>query len=185
VIGPALLLAAMMSVFGFPYIILLPALARDVLHLDAAGLGYLMAAVGGGAVVGGLGLSAAGDLPRKQLVASVTAVLFGMALLAFAWVRSVRGFMLLLFLMGALQTACVATLNTSIQMAVHDGMRGRVMSMMTVILFGFATLGGLLVGLVGDRVGVAPALAGGGLVVTLAATASLVRAPALPRAAEA
>src|SRR6266704_1345884 len=46
VIGPALLLAAVMSVFGFPYIILLPALARDTLGLDASGLGYLMAAVG-------------------------------------------------------------------------------------------------------------------------------------------
>ena len=46
VIAPSLVLVAVMSVFGFPYIILLPALARDTLHLDATGLGYLMAAVG-------------------------------------------------------------------------------------------------------------------------------------------
>src|SRR5439155_1196617 len=61
VIAPSLVLVAVMSVFGFPYIILLPALARDTLHLDATGLGYLMAAVGAGAVTGGLGLSAVGD----------------------------------------------------------------------------------------------------------------------------
>src|SRR5205823_12529523 len=53
VIAPSLVLVAVMSVFGFPYIILLPALARDTLHLDATGLGYLMAAIGAGAVTSG------------------------------------------------------------------------------------------------------------------------------------
>jgi MFS family permease len=182
VIGPALLLTAVMSVFGFPYIILLPALARGALGLDASGLGYLMAAVGGGAVVGGLGLSAAGDVARKGLVASVGAIGFGLVLACFAVVRSPRATGVLLFALGVLQTVSVASLNTTIQVAVHDGMRGRVMSMMTVILFGFATVGGLLVGLLGDRIGVPAALAGGGVVIVLAAAAVLVRAPALPQA---
>jgi len=180
VIGPALLLTAVMSLFGFPYIILLPALARDALGLtQASGLGYLMAAVGAGAVVGGLGLALAGDLPRKGLVAAASAIAFGAVLAAFAVVRSVQGTALLLFTMGILQTACVASLNTTIQLAVHDGMRGRVMSMMTVFLFGFATVGGLLVGALGDRIGVPSALAGGGVVIMLAAAALLVRAPDL------
>jgi len=189
VIGPALLLAAVMSVFGFPYIILLPAFARDTLGLDASGLGYLMAAVGCGAVVGGLGLSAAGDLPRKGLLAAASAVLFGAVLGTFVVVRSVRGTALLFFVMGILQTVCVASLNTTIQLAVDDGMRGRIMSMMTVILFGFATTGGLVVGLLGDHIGVPSALAAGGGVIMVAAIALFVRAPelvgALPRAVEA
>ena len=179
VIGPALLLAAAMSIFGFPYIILLPALARDVLHLpDASGLGWLLGSVGAGAVVGGLGLSAFGDVARKDLVATGSAVLFGIALAAFAVVRSARGFSLLLFVMGVLQTACVASINTSIQAIVHDGMRGRVMSMMTVILFGFATTGALVIGLVGDRVGVPAALACGGVVIIFVALAVGTRAAA-------
>jgi len=179
VIGPALLLAAAMSIFGFPYIILLPALARDVLHLpDASGLGWLLGSVGAGAVVGWLGLSAFGDVARKDLVAIGSAVLFGIALAAFAIVRTPRGFSLLLFVMGVLQTACVASINTSIQAIVHDGMRGRVMSMMTVILFGFATTGALLIGLVGDHIGVPAALACGGVVIIFVATAVGVRAPA-------
>ena len=189
VIGPALLLAAVMSVFGFPYIILLPAFARDTLGLDASGLGYLMAAVGCGAVVGGLGLSAAGDLPRKGLLAAASAVLFGAVLGTFVVVRSVRGTALLFFVMGILQTVCVASLNTTIQLAVDDGMRGRIMSMMTVILFGFATTGGLVVGLLGDHIGVPSALAAGGGVIMVAAIALFVRAPelvgGLPRAVEA
>ena len=94
--------------------------------------------------------------------------------------RSVRGTAVLLFVMGVLQTVCVASLNTTIQLAVRDGMRGRVMSMMSVMLFGFATVGGLVVGAIGDRIGMPRALAMGGIVITLAATAVLARAPALP-----
>jgi len=182
IIGSALALAAVMSVLGFPYIILLPALARDALGLEASGLGWLMAAVGCGAVLGGLGLSAAGDLPRKGLIATVSALAFGMVLACFAIVRSPRGIAGLLFTMGALQTICVASLNTTIQIAVDDGMRGRVMSMLTVILFGFSTLGGLLIGFLGDWIGVPLALAGGGALIAAAAGSMLVRAFAPSRA---
>ena len=182
-------MAAAVSVFGFPYIVLMPALARDALGLDATGLGYLMAAVGAGAVLGGLALSAFGDLPRKGLVAAASAVGFGGVLAALTVVRTVQGVGLLFFVMGVLQVTCVASLNTAIQMAVDDRMRGRVMSMMTVILFGFITIGSLLLGALGDWIGVPAALASGGLVVAAAGAAALVRAPGLvgvvPQAAEA
>ncbi|HEY3189305.1 MAG TPA: MFS transporter, partial [Solirubrobacteraceae bacterium] len=104
-------------------------------------------------------------------------------------VRSAHGIAVLLFAMGVLQTACVASINTMIQLVVHDGMRGRVMSMMTVILFGFITIGSLLLGALGDWIGVPAALASGGVVVAVAGAAALVRAPGLigvvPRAVEA
>src|SRR5207249_11032600 len=67
--------------------------------------------------------------------------------------------------------------DTTIQTVVHDGMRGRVMSMMTVILFGFATAGALGIGFVGDRIGVPRALAGGGVIIALVASAVLACAP--------
>ena len=60
--------AAAISLFGFPYIILMPAVARDVLGLGPDGLGLMMGSVGFGAVVGGLGLAAFGDVPRKALL---------------------------------------------------------------------------------------------------------------------
>ena len=184
VIGPALLLATVMSIFGFPYIILLPALARDTLGLGPSGLGYLMAALGAGAVTGGLLLSAVGQPSRKELLALGSAIAFGLTLTAFALVPGPRGTALILFVLGALQTACVASLNTTIQMAVHDGMRGRVMSMMTVILFGFATSGALLIGYLGDRIGVPSALASGGVVIAIAATGAAFRPPLPLRATE-
>ena len=116
------------------------------------------------------------------MLALGSAIAFGLTLTAFALVPGPRGTALILFVLGALQTACVASLNTTIQMAVHDGMRGRVMSMMTVILFGFATSGALLIGYLGDRIGVPSALASGGVVIAVAATGAAFRPP-LPLAA--
>ena len=189
VIWPALVLATAVSVFGFPYIVLMPALARDALGLDATGLGYLMAAVGAGAVLGGLGLSSFGDLPRKGLVGAASAIGFGAVLATLTFVRTVHGVALLFFVMGVLQVTCVASLNTTIQIAVDDRMRGRVMSMMMVILFGFITVGSLLLGALGDWIGVPAALATGGVVVVVAGATALVRAPELvvvvPQAVEA
>ena len=182
VIGPALFLSAAVSLFGFPYLVLLPALARDTLHLEVSGLGYLMTTVGAGAVLAGLGLAAAGDLPHKGLIGIATAFLFGATLAAFGIVRSMHATMAVLFTLGVLQTLCMASINTTVQLAVDDRMRGRIMSMLTMILFGLTTLGGLLLGTLGDRIGVPGALAVGGVVIALAATGVLARAPVLQAA---
>ncbi len=169
VIGPAIFLASVMSLFGFPYIIMMPALAHDLLGLDATGLGWLMAAVGAGAVAGGLALSAAGQRGGSPRVTALGSIAFGLSLLAFDVVRTPTAVAALLFGLGALQTVTIASMTTTIQLHVHDGMRGRVMSMLTVVFFGFATLGGVIAGTIGDRIGVPRALAVGGVVTTLAA----------------
>ena len=173
VIGPAIFLAAVMSFFGFPYIVLLPAVAHG-LGLDARGLGWLMACVGGGAVTGGLVM---GGLVRDggAKFAVRGAIGFGIVLSGFAVVDTTAGTMAVLFFLGALQTMSIAALTTTIQTNVHDGMRGRVMSMVMVIFFGFSTLGGLVAGLLGDRFTVPTALATGG-VVTAAVAVVLARA---------
>jgi MFS family permease len=168
VIGPAIFLAAVLSLFGFPYIILLPAVAHG-LELDARGLGYLMACVGSGAVTGGLAMAIGGDAVRGPHTAVVGAVAFGLVLTAIGVVATVGHTMVVLFLLGGLQTLSISSLTTTIQATVHDGMRGRVMSMITVIFFGFSTLGGLVAGIIGDHVGVPLALASGGVVTAVVA----------------
>jgi predicted MFS family arabinose efflux permease len=174
VIGPAMFLAGVLSLFGFPYIILLPAVAHG-LDLDARGLGLLMACVGSGAVLGGLFMSGTGASLRGPRTSVRGTLLFGLVLAALGIVRTPHGTMAVLFCLGLLQTVAIASLTTTIQLVVHDGMRGRVMSMITVIFFGFSTLGGLVAGIVGDAVGVTVALATGG-VVTAAVAMVLVRA---------
>jgi MFS family permease len=176
VIAPAIFLAAVMSVFGFPYIILLPAVAHG-LGLDAQGLGYLTACVGAGAVVGGLAISWLGMGAGGPPTAIRGAVAFGIVLASFAIVHTVPQTMAVLFFLGALQTLTIASMTTTIQVAVHDGMRGRVMSMVMVIFFGLSTVGGLIAGTIGDRVGVPAALGSGG-VVTAAVAVLLARSRA-------
>jgi predicted MFS family arabinose efflux permease len=168
-IGPAMFLAAVMSLFGFPYIIMMPALASNVLGLDATGLGWLMAAVGAGAVAGGLALSLSGERGRSPLVTSIGSIAFGLCVIGFDWTRTTSSMASLLFALGALQTITISSLTTTIQLHVYDGMRGRVMSMLTVIFFGFATLGGVIAGTVGDHIGVPRALAIGGAITAVAA----------------
>jgi MFS family permease len=182
-IAPGLALAAVFSLFGFPYIILLPAVARDVLHLDASGLGFLMASMGGGAVAGGLAVSVSSGRIARPLLINVGAVLFGVALMGFELVRTPLATSMLLIALGALQTITISTLTASIQIAVDDGMRGRVMSMLAAMFFGLSTLGGLLLGMLGDRIGVTQAIALGGVVCTVFAIARLGRRPRSARTA--
>ncbi len=175
-IAALIALGAMLSLFAFPYIILLPALARDALGLDAKGLGLLMASMGGGAVMGGLAASTLGDRMRLAAVAPTGSVVLGLLLATFTVARSAGAAMALLALTGLVQTVTVASLTTRVQTDVDDGMRGRVMSMLTVVFFGFTTVGGLLGGLLADRIGVPETFAtGGGVIVVAAAVVATVR----------
>ena len=80
----------------------------------------------------------------------------------------------LLVCVGFAMIVCIASLNTLIQVTVADEMRARVMSMMTVSLFGLPTLGAWILGALGDRIGITHALSiGGGVVALMAATIAL------------
>lgn len=177
-----LVLCVTMSLFGFPYIVLMPAVARDVLHLDADGFTLLFSAVGTGAVVGGLSLAYAGDVHRKGLLVLACACAFGLLLIVLGNVTTFAAAAVLLAIAGFAMIVCIATLNTLIQVTVADEMRGRVMSMMTVSLFGLPTLGAWLLGSLGDRIGITHALSlGGGVVAVMAVTIGLV-SPEIARA---
>jgi predicted MFS family arabinose efflux permease len=170
-IASLLVLATILSLFAFPYIILLPALAREDFGLDATGLGWLVASMGGGAVVGGLVASTIGNVMRGAVVAPAGSIVLGAVLATFGLVDGQPAAMALLALTGLTQTVTVASLTTRVQIDVDEDMRGRVMSMLTVVYFGLTTVGGLLGGLLADRVGVTPTLAAGGLTTATAALA--------------
>jgi predicted MFS family arabinose efflux permease len=170
-----LVLCITMSLFGFPYIVLMPAVARDVLHLDANGFTLLFSAVGAGAVTGGLTLACAGDVRRKGLLVVSCALAFGLLLIVLGNVTTFGGAAAVLACTGFAMITCIASLNTLIQVTVVDEMRARVMSMMTVSLFGLPTLGAWILGSLGDRIGITLALSlGGGMVALMALAIALV-----------
>jgi len=171
--------AAAVSLFAFPYIILMPAVARDGLGLGPDGLGVLMGAVGLGAVVGGLALAAFGDVARKALLAVAAGSVLAILLIAFSLATTLRAAVPILFLLGLVQVGCVASLNTTLQVKVTEAMRGRVMSMLSFALFGLSTLGSVLLGAIGDRLGVAAALRLGGLAILAIVAFVVLRSPAI------
>jgi MFS family permease len=174
-ISTLLVFAAAVSLMGFPYIILMPAVAHDTLRLGPAGLGLMMGCVGLGAVVGGLALAALGDVPRKALLAVAAGVMLAVMLVAFSLTTTLRAAAPFLFLLGVMQVGCAASLNATLQLTVTEAMRGRVMSMLGFAYFGLSTLGSVLFGLIGDRIGVAVALRLGGIAILAVAALILVR----------
>ncbi len=139
-------LTAVTSVFGRSFSQLMPVFARDVLHVDQAGLGLMYSAPGAGTLIGGAALAASGR-PRshRQLVAGATAA-FTLTIFGFALSRSYPLSLGLLFLTGLTSTVAGATISTLLQAHAPRRLRGRVMSLWTLCMIGMGPLGALLSG---------------------------------------
>src|SRR4029078_5206742 len=74
-----LILSAVTESFGFAYLSVLPVVARDVLDQTATGLGALAAASAAGQFIAMIGLSLAGDVPRKGLILIGSTLAVGLA----------------------------------------------------------------------------------------------------------
>jgi MFS family permease len=141
-----LLLFAVISLTGMPYLVLMPIFASKVLHGGPHTLGWLMGASGVGALI------AAGRLALKKSVRGLTsgiqfaAFLFGSGLILFGLSRNLWLSLLLMFITGYGMMQGLAGSNTVIQTLVPEKMRGRVMSYYTVAFVGMAPFGSLLAG---------------------------------------
>ncbi|HEV2357069.1 MAG TPA: MFS transporter [bacterium] len=157
-------LVALMSVFVMNFNILVPVLAKDVLHQEAAGFGFLTSAQGVGALVGALGIASISHLgPRPGLLLGGAAVLAASSLLLadaghFAWAA------VWLATAGGAMVTFTATANTSLQLAAPDHLRGRVMSMYAIVMGGMTPAGALVAGALAQVLGARGAFGIGGTV---------------------
>jgi MFS family permease len=152
----ALGVAASASLFGFPYINLMPIVARKLFAADEArGLGYLMAAIGAGAMLGSLALSVRTP-PRRAMLPAIVVMLavFGAALAGVGYTKWPALVMVMLFLCGLSMVTCLALCNTSIQQRVPDDMRGRVLAMYTFSFYAFFPFGNLGSGALAEHNGI-------------------------------
>lgn len=152
-------LTAAMSVTAFPYNMLLPVFARDVLHVGAPGLGWLLSASGAGALAGGVGLAASGGGRRKGRLLLGSGTLFALLLVAFAASRSFPLSLLLLAGAGCTMILTTATVNSLIQHDVPNELRGRVMSVYVFMFLGMGPLGALQAGALANWLGAPTAVA--------------------------
>jgi len=164
-----MILVGVLSVLGFPVLVLMPVIARDVLHTDARGYGLLMAAVGVGAMLGALALALTGRDTRKGPAMLVGGAAYSALLIAFAATRQFWLALLLLALAGWAMIITTALANTLIQTIVPDDMRGRVMAFYAFVFVGMAPLGAFQAGLLGEHLGapIAIGLGGAGCLVTV------------------
>jgi MFS family permease len=149
----ALLLLALVSTMGMPYTVLMPAIARNVLHGDSHTLGFLMTASGLGALAGALYLAARRTVVGLGGVIAIASVAFGAGLVLFSFSRSLALSLALLPIAGGGMMVTLASTNTIIQTLVDERLRGRVMSFYAMSFLGSAPLGSLISGLLADRVG--------------------------------
>ncbi len=164
-----LLLLALSSLFGTSYLTLMPVFARDVLHGSSDLLGYMMSAVGAGALAGAVVTSRI-STSHMRLVPCLASALFGGALAAFALSEMIWLSLLLLVPAGfGMMSMGVAT-NTLIQGIVADTMRGRVMAYYVMSFIGIVPVSSLLAGWISHEVGAPITLAAGGILCVVAAT---------------
>jgi MFS family permease len=155
------------SLFVFNFNVFVPLIARQALGLDAQGFGFLMAWLGAGAVTGALAL---GALSRPPILATGLIACATLAALAgahrFGWAAAG------LYVVGAAGIMTVAGCNTTLQITTPDELRGRVMSLYTLIFGGTVPFGSFAIGAVSEAAGIGLALLGAG-VLGLAALGAL------------
>jgi MFS family permease len=171
---------AVISVFGFPYLVLMPVFARDVLKVGASGLGFMSASVGLGAVAAALGLAAAGPRVRKGGILVWTGPIFGIALAAFALTPSFPLALPILAVAGGAMILNNAVTNTLLQTIVPDALRGRVMGFFAFVFLGMAPFGALQAGWLAEHIGAPDTVVIGGAVCALASLTIWGHVPEVP-----
>src|SRR5256714_11100208 len=174
-----LIISAVASMFGAPYIFMTPVFARDVFHLGATGLAVLMGMAGAGALCGALFLAYLGDFRRKSWFVLGGDLAFGVCLICFSLSTNLKLSLFFLFALGFGIVCSVAVTNTLLQKLVTDEMRGRVMSMFMLSFIGAMPIGNLIAGVASHRFGVQKTLAAGGLIIAIFVSIVAVRNPRL------
>jgi len=171
-----LLLLGLVSCVGMPYTVLMPIFADKILHrggqefaalihshdLGAVRLGILMGAAGVGALLGALTLAMRSGVKGLSRWITVCCAGFGVSLALFAASKSFWLSVALLLPVGYFIMLQMASSNTLIQVMVPDQLRGRVMSVYSMMFMGMAPLGALMGGALSDRIGAPWTVAVGG-----------------------
>jgi MFS family permease len=148
-----LLLFSLLCLMGYPFAVLLPVFAVQVLHGGAATLGWLTGASGIGALVSALSLALRKSIVGLTRMLQIAAAMLGGALVLFGLSRTLWVSLVLMAFVGfgLMQSAAVS--NTIVQSLVPEDKRARVMSYYTMAFFGAAPFGSLLAGALAHRIG--------------------------------
>jgi MFS family permease len=170
-LGVPLAMMALAGALAYEFQVTLPVMAKQGLHVGATGYGFMTAAMGVGAVVGGLFVATKGRTGLPTLVLSASA--FGVVLLLACVAPSLPVELFALALAGGASISFMSTCNSTLQLGAAPSMRGRVMSLWFVAFQGSTPIGGPIVGWVMAQAGARAGLGLGGVTCLLTALLGL------------
>src|SRR5277367_1499375 len=148
-----LTLFATVSLMGWPFTVLMPIFASKILKGGAHTLGFLMGAVGVGALISAMSLAIRKNVLGLGRMIYISTAVFGVSLIFFGMSRNIWISLVMMLFCGFGMMQQMAASNTIIQTIVDEDKRGRVMSFYTVAFVGMAPFGSLLAGAMAHAVG--------------------------------
>jgi MFS family permease len=180
VIRGLMLIVALASFLTIPYIALMPVFAKDVLHAGPDVLGFLLTAVGIGAILGGL-IVACLQEGRRGLWLVLFNVIGSVFLLIFCISGSIPLSMVFVMLLGSSNAIRQTLANSLIQLNTAEAYHGRVMSVFNLLLNGMSRVGALLIGAMAEFINAPIALGLSALLGVIFGLFILYRMPVLRR----
>jgi predicted MFS family arabinose efflux permease len=162
--------------FGLQAQVILPLFAKYVLNVGASGYGFLMAAMGGGAVLGGIIIASLGDFKNKGYYYLMAFVTYGFLLILFSFSHWFYLSLFLIFLVGNMEMFSRTINQTLVQLLAPDALRGRILGIY-MLDRGLRPLGGFIMGAGAGLLGAPLALSLGAGVCMFIALSLIFKAP--------
>ncbi len=153
ILGSVITLFIVTALLVRPYSTLLPAFIVNTLHINAKGLGIAIAATGVGGFAGALLTAYLGARERRGTIWSASAILMSIGVLALGFIWSLWIALPVLFVIGTATMTFLGASNTLIQTLSPDDVRGRAISVYSMVALGIVPGGALIVGGLGSVVG--------------------------------
>jgi len=163
-----LLLLMVMGFFTAPWSSLMPIFAAETFSGDSRTFGFLIGAVGLGAILGTFALAARSSVRGLGRVVAAATVMAGVALAGFSLSGTLWLSLTFLGVFGAGLVVTAASVNTILQTVADEDKRARVISMYVMCFLGFAPIGNFTAGALAEVIGAHRTLLGCGLIVVLA-----------------
>jgi predicted MFS family arabinose efflux permease len=170
-------LMAMTTIAGMPAVVLMPFFADDIFHRGSQGLGFLMGAMGVGAVIGTLVLAGRSEVRGLPRIMFCSAASTGACFLLFSASSWFYISLLIMPLIGFSTMRQMASANTLIQSLIPDKYRGRVMALYAMTVVGLGPFGSLAAGAMAHRFGARVTVTAGGALYLLAAAVFRAKLP--------
>ena len=158
-----MLVIASISVFGWPFVILLPMFAQEVLQGDVQVLGFLTTSFGAGSLLSALYMASRKNVAGLQVLICLACGVYGMGIILFANAGSIPLALIALAQVGIGQVLIFSSSNSLLQTLSRSSMTGRVISLYIMTFMGATTLGSFLIGILADEIGAIPTLVFSGM----------------------